>query len=452
MRHELPKRVVPWLAQRLERGGLTKAEASHKAKTASFGFQPGDVVTQVMSFGSLTPISVRVVGTDLELVRTHAEKVARQMRSIPFLRNIQFEQMLDYPAIRIDIDREKAGLSSINVREAADPLIEATSSSRFIALNYWIDSKTGFDYQVEVLVPPKYMTTKSEVETLPLSEVNPLVNLMIRDIATVREDKMPGEIDRVASQRYLSINANVEGEDMGRASRQVARAIEAAGKPPRGVRVTPMGQLPPMIEMFEALGIGLAVAVFVILVLLTAYFQSPRLALISVSAVPGVLAGVVIILFVTGTTLNIESFMGSIMCLGVSVSNSVLLAVFMDEHWKEGSPSAEAAVAGAAERLRPILMTACAMTIGMFPMALGLERGSQMEGPLGLAVIGGLVMSTFATLLVVPAVFAVVIGQRTPHPTTLYSGDREGKHYDPRLDVPLPVAGNAAATQKPGDE
>ena len=161
-----------------------------------------------------------------------------------------------------------------------------------------------------------------------------------------------------------------------------------------------MGQLPPMIEMFESLGIGLGVAVFVILVLLTAYFQSPRLALVSIGAVPGVLAGIATILYVTDTSLNIESFMGSIMCLGVSVSNSVMLVTFMNDHWKEGESSTEAAIVGAGDRLRPILMTACAMTVGMVPMALALERGSQMQAPLGRAVIGGLVMSTFATLLV----------------------------------------------------
>src|SRR5262249_20496299 len=163
-----------------------------------------------------------------------------------------------------------------------DPVIEANSSSRFIALNYWLYSKTGFDYQVEVLVPPKYMTTKSEVEKLPLQQVNPLVNLMIRDVARVRETKMPGEIDRASSLRYLGINAKAEGEDMGRPARQVKRAIEAAGEPPRGVRVQMMGQVPPMNDMFESLGIGLGVAVFVIVVLLTAYFQSPRLALVSI--------------------------------------------------------------------------------------------------------------------------------------------------------------------------
>ena len=147
------------------------------------------------------------------------------------------------------------------------------------------------------------------------------------------------------------------------------------------MRVEPMGQLPPMIEMFKSLGIGLAVAVFVIFVLLTAYFQSPRLALISIGAVPGVLAGIATILYFTNTSLNIESFMGSIMCLGVSVSNSVMLVTFMDEHWKGGAPSVEAAIVGAGERLRPILMTACAMTVGMVPMALALERGQPDAGP-----------------------------------------------------------------------
>ena len=190
-----------------------------------------------------------------------------------------------------------------------------------------------------------------------------------------------------------------------------------------------------MIEMFQALGVGLAVAVFVIFVLLTAYFQSPRLALISIGAVPGVLAGIATILYFTDTSLNIESFMGSIMCLGVSVSNSVMLVTFMDDHWKGGSPSTEAAILGAGDRLRPILMTACAMTVGMVPMALALERGSQMQAPLGRAVIGGLVMSTFATLLVLPSVFAVVIGRKVARSPSIYPDDPESMHYDPRVFV-----------------
>ena len=406
LRKVLPERVVPWLAKRLEQGGLSKEVAQREAKRATFGFEPGDIVTEVMSFGSMAPIAVRVIGTDMALIRQHATKIADEMRKIAFLRDIDFEQTLDYPTVEVDIDREKAGLSGVKVEDVGKALIMATSSTRFLSPNYWIDLSTGFDYLVEVLVPPTRMTKASDLETLPLQSVNPLVNLMIRDVATVRQSVRPGEYDRSMSQRYLTLTANVEGEDMGRASRQVAQAIEAAGEPPRGVRVIPMGQLPPMDEMFQSLGIGLGVAVFVILVLLTAYFQSMRMALISIGAVPGVLAGIATILYLTNTTLNIESFMGSIMCLGVSVSNSVMLVTFINNHWQEGASSVDAAIKGASERLRPILMTACAMTIGMVPMALAIERGSEMQAPLGRAVIGGLVMSTFATLLVVPSIFA----------------------------------------------
>ncbi|MBM4070235.1 MAG: efflux RND transporter permease subunit [Planctomycetes bacterium] len=454
LRKALPERVVPWLAKRLELGGLTSTEAHRQAKMATFRFEPGDIVTKVMSFGSLTPISVRVIGTDLEKVRLHARRVVEQMKRIPFLRDIEYEQMMDYPTVQVDIDREKAGLSGISVKGVGDPIIETTSSSRFIALNYWTDQKTGFDYQVEVLVPPKYMTTVAELETVPVASVNPLVNLMVRDVAAVRPTRIPGEIDRAASLRFLSINANVEGEDFGRASDQVQRAIDAVDKErPRGVRVVPMGQLPPMNEMFQALGIGLGVAVFVILVLLTAYFQSPRLALISIGAVPGVIAGIVVMLYLTNTTLNIESFMGSIMCLGVSVSNSVMLVTFMNEHWKEGKTSVDAAIVGAGERLRPILMTATAMVIGMVPMALALERGSQMEAPLGRAVIGGLLMSTAATLLIVPAMFAMILGSRVARSPSIYPGDKDSAHYDPdyaRTDEVVPLDRDPAEPAGPG--
>jgi multidrug efflux pump subunit AcrB len=445
LRKVLPERVIPWLTKRLERGGLSTAESEQQAKLSTFGFEPGDIVTKVMSFGSLTPIAVRVVGTDMALVRQHANQVATRMKRIPFLRDVQFEQTLDYPSVEVTIDREKAGLSGAKVEDVAHALVMATSSTRFTNLNYWVDVRTGFDYLVQIQVPPLLMEKPEDVEILPIQSVNPLVNLMVRDVATVKRGVRSGEFDRSTSQRYLTLTANVEGEDMGRASAQVQQAIDAAGTPPRGVRVEPMGQLPPMIAMFQALGIGLAVAVFVIFVLLTANFQSPRMALISIGAVPGVLAGIATILYVTNTSLNIESFMGSIMSLGVSVSNSVLLVTFMNEHWKRGASSTEAAIVGAGERLRPILMTAGAMTVGMVPMALALERGSQMQAPLGLAVIGGLVMSTFATLLVLPSIFAVVMGRKAFNSPSIYPDDRDSTHYDPEVYVDTGHAGHAVA-------
>ena len=440
LRKVLPERVIPWLTHRLQQGGggggLTESEAREQAEKCTFGFEPGDIVSQVMSFGASKPIAVRVIGTDYDMVRKHAEAIAAELRKIPSLRDVTFEQTLDYPSVEIEIDRELAGLIGVTPMHVKRALVMATSSTRFTDLNYWINVKTGFDYLVQIQVPPLRMDEPEDLEELPLESINPDVPLMVRDVlkdGRVHTSVQPGEYDRDMSQRYLTVVANVEGEDMGRAAKQVRQAVKDAGKAPRGVRVEEMGQLPPMNEMFQALGIGLAVAVFVILVLLTAYFQSPRLALISIGAVPGVLAGIAVILLATGTTLNIESFMGSIMCLGVSVSNSVMMVTFMDEHWKAGKSSTEAALIGASERLRPILMTACAMTVGMVPMALALEKGSQMEAPLGRAVIGGLVMSTFATLLVLPSIFALVIGKREPRSPSLYPGNPESSHYDPDL-------------------
>jgi multidrug efflux pump subunit AcrB len=448
LRKALPERVLPWLAKRLVEGGLSEREAREQAAKSTFGFEPGDIVAQVMSFGSPTPIAVRLIGTDLDDVRQHAEKIAREMKRIRGLRDVQFEQTLDYPTVEVDIDREKAGLSEATVEDVRKALVMATSSTRFTDLNYWIDVNTGFDYLVEVLMPPTRLVRAQDVELLPIQPVNPLVNLMVRDVATVRKGLRPGEYDRDMSQRYLTVTANVEGEDMGRASRQVDRAIEAAGTPPQGVRIELMGQLPSMLEMFHALWLGLSIAVFVILLLLTAYFQSLRLGLISISAVPGVLAGIVIMLYVTNTTLNVESFMGSIMSLGVSVSNSVLLVTFMNEHWKGGASSTEAAVVGASERLRPVLMTACAMTVGMIPMALALERGSEMQAPLGRAVIGGLVMSTGATLLVLPAIFALVVGRKAASSPSIDPEDPGSRHYDPEA---MSIGAEAARPALPGE-
>jgi multidrug efflux pump subunit AcrB len=434
MRKKLPEKVIPWLTALLEKYGVLPEVARQRAETCLFGFEPGDIISEVMSFGSPTPIEVVVASPNLADARMQAQRVREEMSKIDCLRDVQFQQTLDYPTVEVEIDREKAGLSGVTAQQVGDAAIVATSSSRFIALNYWKNPATGFDYQVEVLVPVQRMTSSDQVERLPITRVNNLVNLMVRDVAKVTEGTMPGEYDRIASQRYLSVTANVHKVAMGHASTLVKQALAAAGAPPRGVRVSMRGQLQPMDEMFRALSIGLSIAVVVILILLTAYFESPRLALISVSAVPCVLAGVVTILYLSGTTLNLESFMGTIMCIGVSVSNSVMLVTFAAVHWHDGAKPCEAAIRGAAERLRPILMTACAMTVGMIPMSLALEEGSQMQAPLGRAVIGGLIMSTIATLVIVPCIFALVLGKSKRHSVSVYPDDVESAYYDPPVD------------------
>ncbi len=433
LRKELPEKVEPWLTELLVQKGLTPESAKARADLVTFGFEPGDIVSEVMSFGSPTPIEVAIASPNLSDARTHADCIKAELEKNPYLRDIAFHQSLDYPTVPVQIDRERAGLSGLTAREVADAILVSTSSSRYVARNYWRDPKTGIDYQVEVLVPTRRMNSPRQVETIPVRHVDGGSNVLVRDVANVSSGTMPGQYDRKTMQRYLSLTANVEGEDLGRAATQIDEAIEAAGQPPKGVRVEIRGQITPMQEMFRSMAIGLAIAVVTIMVLLTAYFESPRLALAAISAVPGVLSGVVLLLFLTHTTLNIESFMGAIMCIGVSLSNSVMMVTFIAKDWRHGKSSFEAAWSGAQERLRPILMTACAMTVGMVPMVLAFEHGSEMQAPLGRAVIGGLVLSTFATLLIVPSVFALLMGNRPSISPSVHPDDPKSVHYHPLL-------------------
>ena len=412
LRKALPERIVPWLTALLQREGSSAEQATTRARQLTFGFEPGDVVSQVMSFGSLTPIEIVVASPALDDAEIYATRVRKELGQIPSLRDVQIQQTLDYPTVPITIDRQKAGLSGITTREIGDSMLVATSSSRMVARNYWQDPRSGVSYQVQVQVPILRMDSPAQAETIPLERVTPGLNLMLRDVAAVGKGVMPGEYDRTSMQRYLSVTANVEGEDLGRAAAQIDAALERAGQPPRGVRVMTRGQIAPMHAMFASLAVGLVFSVVTVLVLLTAYFQSWRLAFISLGAVPGVLSGVALMLFFSGTTLNIESFMGTIMCIGVSVSNSVMLVSFTARDWQQGRVVHDAAVQGATERLRPILMTACAMIVGMIPMSLALEAGSQLEAPLGRAVVGGLIVSTFSTLLMLPPLFSIVMGRQ----------------------------------------
>jgi multidrug efflux pump subunit AcrB len=258
-------------------------------------------------------------------------------------------------------------------------------------------------------------------------------------VAQVQERKVPGEYDRYNMRRLLSLTANMGGEDLGRVAAHVSRALAAAGEPPRGLKVDVRGQIVPLRQMFgalaggkiyEGLTLGLSLAVVAIFLLLTAYFQSLRLALISVSAVPAVIAGVALALLLTGTTLNIQSFMGAIMAIGVAVANAILLVTFAERSRQGGAASAAAATEGAQTRLRPILMTACAMIAGMIPMALGLGEGGEQTAPLGRAVIGGLVAATFATLVVLPSVFAIIQGQSSTRSASLDPDDPQSTYFD----------------------
>jgi multidrug efflux pump subunit AcrB len=393
---------------------------------ASFSFEAGDIVTQIMNFGAPTPIEVAMSGPNLAANRAFAEKVLAEMKKVPSLRDLQFGQPLDYPTANISIDRERAGQLGLTVEEVGRSLVAATSSSRFTQPIYWGDLASGTAYQVQVEIPQSRIASIEDVQTLPVgSSTNGKTVPLVGDVAQLSYGTMPGEVDRYNQQRMVTIIGNLSGSDLGRAASQVSQAIKRAGDAPRGVTVAMRGQVPAMQETLTALGTGLVLAIVAILLLLAGYFQSPRVALIALSAVPAVLTGVAISLWLTRTTLNVQSFMGGIMAIGVSSANAILLVSFAEQARKEGATALDAALSGASSRLRPILMTSLAMIAGMLPMALALGEGGDLTAPLGRAVIGGLVGSTFAVLVVLPLVFAVAQRRAPVKSPSLYHADHQ---------------------------
>ena len=407
-----------------------------------FSFEPADIINEVMSFGSPTPVEVAVNGPDFAETRPYAAKLMAELGKLPGLRDLQIVQSLDYPTVQVDVDRKKAGTVYVTPSDVARSLAEATSSSRFTVPNFWADPKTGIGYQVQVEVPrpvvrsPKGIKPIGSIADLKMIPVkqNAAGQVLVRDVATVTTGTMPGEIDRYNMKRQVSMTANVAGTDLGSVSRQVDGALRRAGEPPRGVKVEVRGQIPPMRDMLSGLALGLGLAIVVIFLLLSANFQSLRLSLVTVSTAPAVIAGVVVMLYLTHTTLNIQSFIGAIMAVGVAMANAILLVTFAESRRRHGrrcAASRRAVVESAGSRLRPILMTTCAMMAGMLPMALALGESGQQNAPLGRAVIGGLAAATAATLFVLPSVFALVQSRATTASASLDPDDPQSSYHVP---------------------
>ncbi|HYM07269.1 MAG TPA: efflux RND transporter permease subunit [Terriglobales bacterium] len=399
----------------------------------TFSFEPGDIISQVLSFGSATPIEVAVQSPSLADDRGFAEKIRVELAKLPSLRDLQYAQPLDYPSLEVTIDRDRAGQFGIAMADVGRSMVAATSSSRYTNLNFWRDPRSGNGFQIQVEVPQSKMTSLRDVEELPLMTEESLRSgisrPLVSDLAKVEFGTVPGEVDRYNMQRLVSLTANIHGKALGQVSEEVQAAIKRAGTPPRGVVVINRGQIPAFQETFSGLRTGLLLAVGVIFLLLAANFQSFRLSIAVVSTVPAVICGVLLMLQLTGTTLNIQSFMGAIMAIGISVANAILLVSFA-EHARTGGASArEAAVEGGRSRLRAILMTATAMTAGMIPMAIATGERAQ-AAPLGKAVIGGLLVATFATLTVLPAVYAILQGWASTSTASLDPQDPTSRYYE----------------------
>jgi multidrug efflux pump subunit AcrB len=374
---------------------------------AQFSFEPGDVVSRIMNFGSPTPVEVAVMGPDFAASRAFSLKVRDELATIPSLRDLQFGQALDYPGIRVQLDRQMAGQLGVTVDQVGRSFAAATSSSRFVSPNYWADPRTGIAFQVQVQVPQPRVTTLDDLRVIPVTSGG-AAKPLLGDLARIENTTIVGQYDRLNGQRMVTLTANVSGADLGRTLRDVTAAIARAGDPPRGATVRLRGQIAAMGETFTNISAGLVVAIVVIFLLLAANFQSVRLAFVVVSTVPAVLAGVVLALLATGTTLNVQSFMGAIMAIGVAVANAILLVTFAEQARLHGGSPLHTAIHAARARMRPVLMTSAAMIAGMIPMALGIGEGAEATAPLGRAVIGGLAAATLATLVVLPSVYSLI--------------------------------------------
>ena len=408
---------------------MLRASLARELPGARVSFEAADIVTQVMSFGSPTPIEIAVQGVNLANDYAFAQKVRAQLARLDFVRDLEFAQEYNYPTLDIHIDRERSGQFGLTMADVVRSVVPATSSSRFTDPNYWRDPNSGNAFQIQVELPPNQVQSVSQVGGIPVmktGDVKPLLD----DIASLKNGTMPGEIDRYNGQHVVSVTANIHGLTMGQASARLNQAVTAAGAPPRGVSVKLRGEIPPLEQTISGLRIGLLLAVLVIFLLLAANFQSVKLALAIVLTVPAVLCGVLLMLEATGTTLNVQSFMGAIMAIGIAVANSILLVTFAEQARHEGQAVLDATRTGASGRLRAVLMTAAAMIFGMLPMAIGFGEGGAQAAPLGRAVIGGLLVSTVATLTIVPLIYSILQRGASVTSPSLNPTDPTSRYYD----------------------
>jgi multidrug efflux pump subunit AcrB len=392
-------------------------------------FEPADIVSQVMSFGSPAPIEIAVQGPSLADDYGFAQKIQAQLAKLTFVRDLQFAQEYNYPTLDININRDRAGQFGLTMADIARSLVPATSSSRFTDPNYWRDPNSGNAFQIQVQLPQNRMQSLEEVAKVPIMR-DGVQNTELRNVAQMKLGTMPGLIERFNGQHIVSVTANIHGITLGQASGQLSAALKNAGTPPRGAKIVMKGEIPPLEQTISGLRTGLLLAVVVIFLLLAANFQSIRLALAIVLTVPAVLCGVLLMLMITHTTLNIQSFMGAIMAIGISVANTILLITFAERSRHENRATADAAREGAGSRLRAILMTAGAMIFGMLPMAIGMGEGASQAAPLGRAVIGGLIVSTFATLTILPSIYAILQGRASLTSPSLNPLDPASRYYE----------------------
>ena len=390
-------------------------------------FEPIELTDKILSQGSTTPIEVALMGKNKKQDVNYALKIVKKLDSIKYLRDVQIAQAYKYPAIDININRVRAAELGVSLSDISRTLTASTSSSRFTEKNNWIDEKVGLSYLVQVEIPEYKMSSINDIKEIPVLSNQP--RPIISDIAEVKQDTSYGEDDDIGAVPTISVTANINKTDLGTATNDVQKALKSLGKLPRGLTAELRGMSQTLTDTLDSLQTGLLVAVLVIFLMLAANFQSFKVSLVVLSTVPAVLFGSLLLVKITGATLNLQSYMGMIMSVGVSISNAVLLITNAEELRLHNGDALRSAKEAVALRVRPILMTSLAMIVGMIPMASGLGEGGDQTSPLGRAVIGGLFASTFAALLILPLVFAWVQGNSTTQSVSLDPEDKESKFY-----------------------
>jgi multidrug efflux pump subunit AcrB len=393
-------------------------------------FEPIELTDKILSQGSPTPIEVAIASKDKKQNVAVAMKVLNKLNQISYLRDVQIGQSYKYPSININIDRVRAAELGIGINDISRSLVASTSSSRYTEKNVWLDQKVGLSYAVQVEIPEYQMASINDVREIPIMANQP--RPVLSDVANVTTGVTNGENDNIGAMPMLTVTANLNNKDLGTATDDVQKAIASLGTLPRGLTVTTRGLSQTLTDTLDSLQTGLMVAVIVIFLMLAANFQSFKMSFVVLSTVPAVLFGSLLLVKITGATLNLQSYMGMIMSVGVSISNAVLLITNAEELRKHNGDALKSAREAAMLRLRPILMTSLAMIVGMIPMASGLGEGGDQTSPLGRAVIGGLFASTFAALLILPLIFAWVQGNTSTDSVSLDPEDKESKFYVPQ--------------------
>jgi multidrug efflux pump subunit AcrB len=389
-------------------------------------FLPADIVTQVLNFGLTSPIDVQIEGTNFAHSLRYAKRMRDAMAKIPGLADVHISQVLDYPALKVDVDRSRAAKLGMSERDVANSVLISLSSSTLIAPSFFLNPKNNVNYPVAVRIPTAALGSIANLESIPLTpasagqliqpaapstlgQVPQAPTQTLANVARVSHTVSAENINHYTVQRVLNVDANVEGRDLGSVATDIRKAIADLGQLPAGTRIVLRGQNEVMERSFRSLSLGLALAVLLVYLLMVVLFQSWLDPFIIIMAVPGALVGILWILAVTGTTINVESLMGSIMAIGVATANSILMVSFANDIRVEQKVSAlQAALEAGKTRLRPVLMTALAMIIGMLPMALAMGEAGEQNAPLGRAVIGGLGLATVVTLFVVPIIYSLL--------------------------------------------